>query len=149
MFAESYETFWQEFGPGKTMVLATALDDHVTARMMSVVCLVGKLYFQTDKTFRKYTQLTGNPRVALCIDNIQIEGVCRELGHPLENAAFCAAYKSCFAGSFARYTALQNERLFVVEPRFVERWTYQDGAPCIQTWDVENKTYTETPYEGR
>lgn len=44
-----------------------------------------KLYFQTDNTFKKYNQLKGNNKVALCIDNIQIEGECTELGHPLEN----------------------------------------------------------------
>ena len=46
-----------EFNNGKTMVLSSSENDKVTSRMMSVVCVDGLLYFQTDKTFRKYHQL--------------------------------------------------------------------------------------------
>ena len=82
-FATAYTKFWQELGPARKMVLATALAEKVTARMMSVVVLEEKLYFQTDITFRKYQQIRSNPHVALCADNIQIEGYCQEEGIPL------------------------------------------------------------------
>lgn len=39
-------------------------------------------------TLRKYKQLKGNSNVSLCIDNIQSEGDCEEMGIPLENIAF-------------------------------------------------------------
>ena len=50
-FASAYIKFWQEFGLARKMVLATALAEKVTARMMSVVVLEKRLYFQipTDK----------------------------------------------------------------------------------------------------
>ena len=83
-FAAAYTKFWQELSPARKMVLATALAEKVTARMMSVVVLEEKLYFQTDITFRKYQQIRSNPHVALCADNIQIEGYCQERkGSPL------------------------------------------------------------------
>ena len=44
-FAAAYTKFWQELGPARKMVLATALAEKVTARMMSVVVLEKKLYF--------------------------------------------------------------------------------------------------------
>ena len=59
-------------------------------------------------------------RVALCIDNTQIEGICEELGRPLENEAFVRDYKLYFAGSFERYTQLENERLFKVTPQYIK-----------------------------
>ena len=57
MFREKYKEFVMEFNNGKTMVLSSSENDKVTSRMMSVVCVDGLLYFQTDKTFRKYHQL--------------------------------------------------------------------------------------------
>lgn len=148
MFEEEYLKFWREFGKSKKMVLSTALNDIVTSRTMSVIHLDGKLYFQTDNTLRKYKQLKGNPHVALCIDNIQIEGLCEEIGSPVENEDFCNAYRDCFTSSFNRYTSLKNERLFVVLPTFIERWIYMDGVPYMQIFDVENRKYMFKQYLG-
>ena len=148
MFEEEYIKFWQEFGISKKMVLSTALNDYVTSRMMSIINLNNKLYFQTDNTFRKYNQLKRNPHVALCIDNIQIEGLCNEVGTPIENEDFCNAYRDCFTNSFNRYTLLKNERLFAVTPTFIERWVYINGTPCVQIFDIENREYISKQYFG-
>ena len=67
MFKEKFEEFLTEFNKGKTMVLSSSENNKVTSRMMSIVCINGLFYFQTDKTFRKYHQLISNPQVALCI----------------------------------------------------------------------------------
>lgn len=146
LFEDACQKFWQEFGKAKKMVLSTSLDDAVTSRMMSVIHRNGKLYFQTDCTFRKYHQLKNNPRAALCIDNIQIEGVCNEIGNPVEHAEFCNAYRECFADSFYRYTLLKDERLFVVEPTFIERWIYREGVPYMQILDIKNRKYIMKQY---
>lgn len=140
-FENQYSAFLNEFGKGKTMVLSTSLNAKVTSRMMSVVQQNGVFYFQTDRHFRKYDQLIKNENVALCIDNIQIEGIAKELGHPLENANFCSFYKECFSSSFERYSSLSNEVLFAVTPLHVERWLYKEGVPFLETFDISNKEY--------
>ena len=140
-FAAAYTKFWQELGPARKMVLATALAEKVTARMMSVVVLEEKLYFQTDITFRKYQQIRSNPHVALCADNIQIEGYCQEEGIPACHAAFSSAFQAHFPGSYQRYSALQHERVFSVTPTFIERWLYIDGKPHIETFAIESALY--------
>lgn len=147
-FEKEYMKFWKDFGDSKKMVLSTSLNDIVTSRMMSIVVINEKLYFQTDNTFRKYNQLKSNPNVALCIDNIQIEGVSEEIGHPMEHTDFCNAYKRCFPNSFDRYSSLENERLFVVTPTFIEKWTYIEGVPYMETFDMKNKTYLLQQYCG-
>lgn len=146
-FEIQYSAFLNEFGKGKTMVLSTSLKDKVTSRMMSVVQQNGVFYFQTDKHLRKYNQLIKNESVALCIDNIQIEGIAKELGHPLENTAFCSLYKECFIGSFERYSSLSKEVLFAVTPLRVERWIYKEGVPFIETFDIANKEYSIYEYK--
>lgn len=147
-FGEAYEKFYKELGHSRKMVLSTSLNDMVTSRMMSIVVINRKLYFQTDRTFRKYKQLKENPRVSLCGDNIQIEGYCKEVGHPLENIAFSGIYKKYFLSSYTRYSSLKNECLFEVTPTFAEKWLYIEGGPYIEIFDMENKLYELRQYVG-
>ena len=148
IFSEKYDAFLKEFDKGKTMVLSSSENDKVTSRMMSVVCIEGQFYFQTDKTFRKYHQLISNPHVALCIDNIQIEGICEEIGRPIDNPSFCEKFKACFEGSYKAYSELENERVFVVRPLFIERWVYKDGKAYMENFYVENQEYELNQYVG-
>lgn len=147
-YQTAYAALWRELGESRKMVLSTSLDNLVTSRMMSVVIMDGRLYFQTDRTLRKYGQLKGNANVALCADNVQIQGRCEEAGHPLENEAFCQAYRKHFPGSYEAYTALKNERLFVVAPTRIERWVYLDGVPHLEAFDVVNRRHSLTRYAG-
>lgn len=147
-FEAAYRKLLDELGRGKPMVLSTSADGHVTSRMMSIVCLDGMFYFQTDRTFRKYAQLMDNPRAALCADNVQIEGVCEEIGHPSQCAAFSEAYRTCFAGSYERYSNLTNERVFVLRPMAVQRWVYRGGEPFIEMFDAARRKYACCAYQG-
>ena len=147
-FYDKYTAFLSEFINGKTMVLSTSENDIVSSRMMSVVQIDGIFYFQTDVTFRKYHQILTNNNVALCIDNIQIEGICKELGHPLDNLSFCKCFKKCFKGSYDAYTSLKSERLFAIKPTFIERWLYDKGDPYIEIFDMKPHVYTIKQYIG-
>lgn len=146
IFSDMYNAFLEEFGKGRQMVLSTSLQDHVTSRMMSIVQREGIFYFQTDREMRKYAQLSGNPQVALCIENIQIEGLCRQIGNPTEDRDFCILYEECFPGSFHRYSALEKECLFAVTPSRIERWLYLDGKPFLEEMDVERQIYVRREY---
>ena len=147
-FEEIYYDFLAEFGKGKIMVLSSSKNDKVTSRMMSVIQIDGVFYFQTDKSFRKYNQLVNNPQVALCIDNIQIEGICKEIGKPIDNTSFCEIYSECFRTSYDMYSSLENERLFKINPTYIERWVYKDGNPFIEIYNFECKEHRLIRYEG-
>ena len=140
--------FFSDFGKGRKMVLSTSVNDRVSSRMMSVVQINNEFYFQTDRNLKKYHQLLINHHVALCIDNIQVEGICEEIGHPMDNPVFCEVFRECFRGSYDAYSSLKNERLFAVKPLFIERWIYQNGIPYIETFDMENKQYRFEKYSG-
>ncbi len=147
-FSKKYDAFLSDLGKSRKMVLSTAENNVVSSRMMSVVQIDGSLYFQTDITLRKYSQLIRNRNVALCIDNIQIEGIAEEIGHPLDCPAFCERFKECFRGSYDAYTSLRNERLFRITPIFVQRWLYIDGIPHIETFHVADERYEIAEYKG-
>lgn len=145
-FEEKLKLFYTEFGQGKKMVLSTSSNQKVSSRMMSVVCINEKFYFQTDVNFRKCRQIGENENVALCIDNIQIEGVCKEIGKPLKNVSFCNVFEACFKGSYDMYTKLENERLFEITPVYIERWVYKNTVPFVETFDLHKKEYKLEEY---
>lgn len=147
-FDTELNKFFSEFGIAKKMVLSTSENDVVSSRMMSVVLIDGIFYFQTDITMRKYSQIMANPNVALCIDNIQIQGVCKEIGKPLENEAFASTFEKCYKGSYDAYSLLKNERLFAVKPVFIERWQYLNKLPFIETFDLNERSYKFLRYIG-
>ena len=147
-FSDKIILFFSDFGKGRKMVLSSSENNRVSSRMMSIVQIDGIFYFQTDITMKKYHQITSNPNVALCIDNIQIEGICEEKGHPLKNADFCSVFQECFKGSFDAYSSLKNERLFAVKPVYIERWIYKDGIPYVETFDVNTLQYSLDRYSG-
>ncbi len=148
IFSDKIGKFFSDFGKARKMVLSTSENDRVSSRMMSVVQINGEFYFQTDITMKKYRQLSANENVALCIDNIQIEGICSEIGRPLDNSLFCKVFQECFKGSYDAYSSLQNERLFVVKPLHIERWNYIDGIPYIEQFDIPDRRYSINKYSG-
>ena len=149
-FSAELTALFADFPRGRHMVLSTASrDGQVSSRMMSIILLDSLFYFQTDNAMRKYALLTSNPHAALCADNLQIEGVCEELGHPLSHPGFCAAYQACFPGSYARYTNLSGERLFVIRPTFIQRWLYREEQPFVETFDYSTRRHQLTAYTPR
>lgn len=146
-FEEKCNAFYQSFGAHKAMVLSTSFGDKVTSRMMSVILLEDAFYFQTDKNFRKYEQIKQNPHVAFCVDNIQIEGICTEVGTPADNSEFCSLYKKYFPNSFTMYSLLDSEVLFEVKPTFIQKWIYEENKPFVETWDFALQEYKKSEYK--
>lgn len=145
-FEKMCNQFFDTFGSNKQMVLSTSLNDKVTSRMMSIILIDGIFYFQTDTNFRKYKQIQINPNVALCTENIQVEGTCLEIGLPQDNSEFCKLYRKNFAVSYELYSGLKNERLFAVNPTYIQRWIYENGSPFVEMFDFQSQSYQKKAY---
>ena len=143
MFQEKYEAFLKSIGEHQIMCLATSADNRVTARSMSIVIISGAFYFQTDSAFLKYQQISENPHVALCVGNIQIEGLCQEKGHPLapENTAFASLYRQYYESSYEQYSPLAVEVLFAITPTKITIWLYENNIPYREFYDCTSQTY--------
>jgi uncharacterized pyridoxamine 5'-phosphate oxidase family protein len=139
------EEIFNRLGSNKVMVLATSSDGKVTARNMSCVMFDHKIYFQTDLRFVKTKQILKNPNVALCVDNIAIEGTAVLKGNADDMPEFCEIYKRYFLTSYEAYTHLKNQVIIEVEPTFVTLWKYADGhQPFRDFVDFkQNKAYRE------
>ena len=150
MFVEKVQELFDELGSSKIMVLATSDYGNVTARSMSIIIYKNKFYFQTDKTFIKYNQIINNPNVALCFNNIQVEGACRELGHPLveENKFFAEKFKEHFINSYTAYSHMENEVLIEITPKKITSWKYND-TPYREFLNFDTKSYYKEIYNNK
>ena len=148
MFQQKTEALFARMGEHQVMCLATGSEGRVTARSMSVILVGEKLYFQTDRRMTKYRQLSAEPRAALCWQNVQLEGVCRELGHPLlaENQFFAERYQRHFASSYQKYSAMPDERLFEFSPTLISVWDYENGLPYQEFFDFAAQQYRRADY---
>ena len=79
-FEQAVELMFSKLGDWKIMALATAVDQHVMVRNVSCLFYDGKIWFKTDKNFRKTQQLYQNPNVALCWSGVQVEGTAKNVG---------------------------------------------------------------------
>lgn len=147
-FDFALKRFYEDFGTSRHMVLSTALSNKPSSRMMSIVRIGDVFYFQTDMNFRKYACLIENPYCSLCIDNMQMEGLCMEKGHPFDNPDFMSVYEKSFPSSFSRYSSLKCERVFSFIPSFLELYSYLDGKPYIEVFCIKKKLYRKIPYDG-
>lgn len=146
-FEKKANELFRDFGTHETMVLSTSLNNKVSSRAMSVIVIDGMFLFQADRNSRKYNQIKVNPSVALCVNNIQIEGVCKEIGKPTDCKKFCELYKEFYPRAYELYSNLRNEMLFCIKPVFIQKWIYENGNPYIETWDFISKKYEKQLYE--
>ena len=77
---EGEERMFRLLGTHKIMALASSVQDYVMVRNVSCLFYDGKIYFKTDKNFRKTQQLFQNPNVALCWNGVQVEGTAENKG---------------------------------------------------------------------
>lgn len=140
---DNLNELFHRLSEAKTMVLSTSSHDRVTARSVSVIINDHKFYLQTDSNSLKYEQLTQNPHVALTFENVQIEGVAKDIGKPEEHDFFVEKYQKYYPDRFARYSSLEVERVIEIEPTHISLWQYEDGEP-LQVFFRVGEMFLET-----
>jgi uncharacterized pyridoxamine 5'-phosphate oxidase family protein len=81
-FKRKYKEVMENLKKEKFIVLATSDGDKVAARAVWFMLYKTSIYIFTAKGYSKYKQIVKNPNVALCLNNIQIQGVAHIKGHP-------------------------------------------------------------------
>lgn len=129
------------------MILATSLNDFVTARNMSVIAVNDKIYCQTDKNMSKVIQIDGNPNVAYCIDNIQITGKAKIIGIWEENKTILDSYKKKHNSSYEKYKNIKDEIVIETTIEKIQLWEYKDGKPYIIKLNLVENTFESKEYK--
>ena len=149
-FEQAVELMFKKLGDWKIMALATAVDQHVMVRNVSCLFYDGKIWFKTDKNFRKTQQLYQNPNVALCWSGVQVEGTARNAGLVVDqpDRKFEQLYKQFMWGSYNKYTHEDTEILIEITPGFVEVWDTTEENYAFQIFiDFNNRSVEVKQYD--
>lgn len=146
VFNEKAREFMANFPEHKNMVLSTSYDDRVTSRMMSIIKIDKKFYFQADCNSRKAYQIKLNKNVSLCMDNIQIEGFCKCVGKVEDNSVFCSLFSKHCSTAYNLYSHLKNELLYEITPIRIQRWFYENNQPFVEVFDCAKCSYKKREY---
>ena len=127
------------------MALATARNGRVLVRNVNIASDGLDIIFFTWKHSRKCKQIEANPRVALCKDMIQIEGVAEIVGPLLSEET--KADTDILRNKFPKAIAFWEGRPGMVVVRVSPTFAVMGGSiddPCLEFLDLENETaYTE------
>ena len=146
---EAVQIMKNKLGDWKIMALASCVDNYPMVRNVSCIFYNDKIYFKTDKNFRKTHQLYQNPRVAMCWNGTQVEGDAKVVGLVVDEPGrvFEKKYKELLWQSYNAYSHVDTEILVEVTPRFVEIWDEDKDRNAFQIFidfdanNVEFKQY--------
>lgn len=122
-------------------VLSTTSNGNISSRSMSIINKGLDIYFQTNKCYTKHNQMQENNNVALCYNNISIEGIAEEIGSwkDEKNKELMELYKSVHLSSFNAYGLLEGQVVYKVTPKIIKLWKYVNGTPIRQNLYVYKK----------
>jgi general stress protein 26 len=151
-FEQAVQIMFDKLGDWKIMALASSVNDYVMVRNVSCLFYDNKIYFKTDKNFRKTQQLYQNPQVALCWSGVQVEGIAENKGLVVDepDRRFETLYKKFLWGSYNKYSHEDTEIIIEVTPKFVEVWDTSEDNYAYQIFidfdkqSVEVKQYDNT-----
>jgi general stress protein 26 len=127
------------------MTLATSHNGRVLARNVLIANRGLDLYFFTWGYSRKCTQIRANPRVALCKDSVQIEGVAEILGDLIaeDTKDHTDVMRKKFPEAIARWENRPGMVIVRVRPTCVV-FAGSTDEPCLEFLDLESETaYTK------
>ena len=151
-FDEAVQIMFSKLGDWKIMALASSVNDYVMVRNVSCLFYDGKVYFKTDKNFRKTQQLLQNPHVALCWSGVQIEGLAANKGLVVDepDRRFETLYKKYLWGSYNKYSHEGDEIIIEVTPKYVEVWDTSEDNYAYQLFlDFDKHTVEVKQYDQR
>ena len=151
-FEQAVEIMFSKLGDSKIMALASSVNDYVMVRNVSCLFYDTKIWFKTDKNFRKTQQLYQNPQVALCWSGIQVEGIAANKGLVVDepDRRFEKLYEKHLWGSYNKYSHEDSEILIEVSPKFVEVWDTSEDNYAYQIFiDFDSRSVQVKQYDQR
>ena len=151
-FEQAVEIMFDKLGDWKIMALASSVKDYVMVRNVSCLFYDGKIWFKTDKNFRKTQQLYENPKVALCWSGVQVEGIAQNMGLVVDepDRRFEKLYEKHLWGSYNKYSHEDTEIIIAIDPKFVEIWDTSEDNYAYQIFiNFDTKSVEVKQYDHR
>ena len=137
-FDSLYETCVKILDDNGLIYLATADDSRVRVRVVDYANIGLRLGFITWPHTVKMEHLKLNPRVSLCVANLQIEGVASAAGHPglAEHEELMRIYRDRHQVPYHNFIAMDDVELITVEFALAVIMTYEDGYLYLDHLDL-------------
>ena len=151
-YEQAVSRMFEMLGNSQIMALASSLNDYVMVRNVSCLFYDEKIYFKTDKNFRKTKQLLENPNVAMCWSGVQVEGTAVNKGLVAEEPGqrFAQGYRKYLWQSYNKSSHEDTEILIEVSPKYVEIWDTSDDGYAFQLFiDFEKKELEVKMYDEK
>jgi hypothetical protein len=124
----------------KLVTLATAVDDRVTARTVSIVSDGLRIFFQTECSSVKSQQIAANENVAVSSGDLRIEGSARQIGRPLDHPPFARRFAGDHEHAFRQFSGRRTTRLFEIRPRRASIWRFDpEIGPHEDFLEIEDR----------
>ncbi|MHA1557053.1 MAG: pyridoxamine 5'-phosphate oxidase family protein [Candidatus Heimdallarchaeota archaeon] len=124
----------------RNIILATSLDNRVTARNVQYISDDLDIYFTSWEFNKKIIQIKGNSNVALNLHDIQIEGTAEIFNWPLNEKLLKIEDK--FAAKYKWFNQISESReavLVKITPKKIVKFKVIDRIFHLQNIDLENK----------
>lgn len=130
------------FGVAKEMVLSTCSNNRVTSRVVSTACHGDKICFLSWSHHTKCLQIQENSSVALCYNNIQIEGTASIKGDPFEkkNIVYSEKYKEKQVDLFEVFSKFKGMVIIEVSITSIRSYVKDSGRYYLDCLNFEEKT---------
>ena len=122
---------------GRTITLATAGEEGPHARTVEYVNLDLRLGFFSWRHTRKAADLARQQNVALCLNNMQIEGVAQVQENLARgNADMMLRYRTRQPALYARFAKAEDACFVVVQPKSIKLMKVENGTMLLDVLDV-------------
>jgi general stress protein 26 len=128
-FKETLQTKLDVLEGARQIVLSTCSNNRVTSRVVDCACYNEKIYLLTWAHHTKCIQIEENPNVALCYDNLQIEGVAEIKGSPLikSNTAHSNKYRAKQPEIYDKFAEYDGMVIIKVDIKSIHSWEDWQG----------------------
>lgn len=139
-FKDLASDFTKRLEKYENIVLSTCSNNMVSSRTMCFANDGFSIYLLTGKQMGKCIQIEQNENVSLCIDDIQIGGKARIIGHPMEtnNKDISEIFKNKHKKYFERFAHVEIATFIEVKCDFAKQWRMEDGKDYYYFMDVNN-----------
>lgn len=126
IYARALEVMEENFNHVVEMSVASSADGNVAARDLNAYYHDGKFYVLGKRGNTLLEHIAKCPNVGLCHGSHNMQGVARNLGHPLEpqNAALRKTLRHEFSLNYADYVEESNPDMCIVEIQLTKAETY-------------------------
>ncbi len=138
------------FSENREIILATSYKDRVTSRTVSFVNKDLKIYFISWEHNKKIRQIANNPRVALTLLNIQIEGRAKVLGKPTDYQDVGDLFRAKFSDRwFDAFSQIPHMVLVEIEVEYLVKFENINRRFHLQNIDLVNKVVHQMRIEDK